>query len=127
MVLALYAKLVAFVDGATLLEQTGIAIHDAVNKPCRVTIDMAMPESGPEFDGRKRLGDVVRVSVHIMRHHMREVSDPIVEMTGKVVEAKTVQRPEGMVCHTITVEHCEPAPLVDTADVHSQIRDAIDR
>lgn len=110
-VLQLYANLVAKVDDALLLEQTGIAIRDAVGEPCRITIDTVMPEHGLEFDGRKRLGDVVRVSVHVMRRgDLRNISDAIVEMAGKVVEASTTQRPQGTVCHTFTVQHCEPEP-----------------
>jgi hypothetical protein len=111
MELQLYANLVAKVDDALLLEQTGIAIRDAVGEPCRITIDTVMPESGLEFDGRKRLGDVVRVSVHVMRRgDARDISEALVEVTGKVVDASTTQRPQGTVCHTFTVQHGESDP-----------------
>lgn len=74
-----YAKLVAKVDGVLLMEQQGITVVEHVNAPRRITVVSALPSEGAEFDARKRLGEVIRISVHLMKYHRVETSEVLEE------------------------------------------------
>jgi hypothetical protein len=107
--LHLYANLIARVNGDLLQEQCGITIEDHVNRRCRITIDSALPEKGPEFDGRLRLGETVKLSVHVFSH-LRAAGPAIVEIEGPIVASRIEQEP-GQGAHLIfTVEQGRLAP-----------------
>jgi hypothetical protein len=91
----LYANLGVKLNGDLLLQQCGVRITDHVNKRCRVRVDMVMPESGPEVDARARLGEVVDLSVHIVKLGGRtaDVGQALVELRGPIVESYVCHDP----------------------------------
>lgn len=100
-----YASLGVKVNDRLLLEQCGVVIDDHVNRPCRVTVTSAVPESGLEFDGRLCLGERVRISVHLVARP-KTVGPAIVEVYGPIVAAQMTQGPSGKeACASFTVEH----------------------
>lgn len=116
--LQLYAKLCAIINGSLQEEMADITIQDGVNKPARVTLSSCMPESGAEFDARKRMGEHVEVAVIILNYG-RAPSDAILAMHGKVVESRITQRDDETVRYTFTIEHCEPEPEVSVEPVRT--------
>lgn len=92
MTIALCAQLCVKVNDVLLREQCGITIEDRCNKKSRITIDSAYFEGGPEFATRDRIGERVKVTVHLMSRSSREVGPTIIEISGEIVSA-TLQQP----------------------------------
>jgi hypothetical protein len=100
-----YAKLGVVLDGVWLQEQFGVVIDDDVRRPCRVTIASAVPESGIEVDARKKLGEPVRVAVHIVQRP-GVLGPELLAMDGVVVASSTRQPlGDGFTVAEFTVEH----------------------
>ncbi len=95
MTLQLYANLGVVVNGTLLLEQAGVVIDDHVGRRCRITVESALPENGPELDGRSLLGERVKLAIPILRLPMRrdDLGPPLLEIEGPVVAARTEQPP----------------------------------
>ena len=111
MMLQYYANLGIKINGEPLMQQCGVVIEDHVNKRCRVTVESALPESGPEFDARVKLGATVKLSVHIVTHRGREYGPAIVELEGPVVASRIEQPAERAGVRAIfTVEQGRVAP-----------------
>jgi len=100
-----YASLGAVLNDDLLLEQCGILIEDHVNRRCRVTIESAVPEKGYEVDARTRLGERVKLAVHLVRMgNTKEIGSPILTITGPIVASRTEQAPGEQARHFFTVE-----------------------
>ena len=89
----LYATLGVVLNGTLLLEQAGVVIDDHVGRPCRVTVESAIPEEGFEVEARGRIGERVKLAVHIMRYGDREPGPKILEVEGPIVATRTDQPP----------------------------------
>lgn len=88
----IYANLGVKLNGDLLTQQCGVQITDHVNKRCRVRVDMVLPSSGPEIDARKRLGEIVDLSVHIVKWGAgRDIGPVLVELRGPIVESFVCQ------------------------------------
>ena len=108
MALQVYAKLIVKVDGALLQEQQGVTIEDHVNRPCRMTIASAVPEAGAEFDARKRIGETIRVSVHMLkRSYPTEAGDALLDIDARIVSVELSDSTAGECCLSFTCEHVE--------------------
>ena len=113
--LQLFASLGVTVNGELLQMQAGVTIEDHVGRPCRVTIESMVPENGPEFDARTRLGQRTRVLVHLVTRGSGglQVGPTLVQVDGPIV-ASRIERPAsgdgGTAVRAIfTVEHALPA------------------
>jgi hypothetical protein len=107
-----YANLGVRMNDDVLLEQAGVTIDDHVNRRCRITVTNAFPETGPEVDARVRLGEVVKLSVHICKGHRREdIGPPIIEVKGPIVACRIEQESPSHCAQIIfTVEQARIAP-----------------
>lgn len=112
--LKLYANLGVKLNGDLLLQQCGVQITDHVNKRCRVRVDMVLPADGPEVDARKRLGEVVDLSVHMVTltgiAGRLDAGPALVELRGPIVESFVATDPKGFVTWAFVVEQERLAP-----------------
>jgi len=103
-----YACLGVVLNGDVLLEQCGLVIEDHVNRRCRVTVESALPESGPEVDARARLGEHVKLAVHVMRMgRPKDLGPAILEIAGPIVASRVEQEPGELARLFFTVEQAK--------------------
>ena len=113
MELQLYAKLGVVLDGRWLLEQCGVAIHDHVNRPCRIVIESVLPESGLEVNARRKLGDIVNVAVHLVSRP-GQLGLEVLSMRGAII-ACTIRQPTetAMAVEEFVIEHRPETPATE--------------
>ena len=110
MELQMYAKLGVVLNGQWLLEQCGVAIHDHVNRPCRIAIESVLPASGLEVNARRRLGEIVNVAVHLVSVPGK-LGLEVLAMRGEIIACSIRQPTEtATAVEEFVIEHRPEAP-----------------